>query len=150
MPALLISTSGAPPNSSSAALICSGFVTSHAMHLVSVSSSTPATSISKTVTLHSRSINAWTMARPRPLTPPVTMIFFPRRSTLNSRSSVAQHAFDVAYTAHRYDLVETELQIKLSLELRNEFHVFQRIPHFEIFHRQISRNVCNRYLQQLR
>jgi hypothetical protein len=47
------------------------------------------------------------------------MICFPHNSTLNSRSSVAQNTFDIADATHRHDLVETELQIKLSLDLRN-------------------------------
>src|SRR5262249_9443424 len=152
MPALLMSTSGVPANSSTAALTCSEFVTSHAVHRTPVfcSSSKPATSMSKTVTLHSRATRASTMARPRPFTPPVTMICFPRRSTLNSRSSVTQNTFDIAHAAHRYNLVEAELKTKLSLKFCNQFHVFKGIPHVEIFHRQISRNVCDRYLQQLR
>src|ERR1043165_1522160 len=107
-------------------------------------------SISKTVTLHSRATSAWTMARPKPCTPPVTMICFPRRSTLNSHSFVTQHAFDVAGASHRHDLVESQLNVELSLQRRNQFHVFQRIPHVKIFHRQLSRDLCDRYFQQLR
>jgi hypothetical protein len=104
--------------------------------------------MSNTVSAAPRPISRSVMARPSPRAPPLTITFFPWRSTSARNASVAKDSPDPAHALKRHDLVERELAAELLLQRGDDLHVLQGIPGRDVVHVQIVGDGARRYLQQ--